>query len=128
MNFNDRQLRQPATFVESKGLILVENLQPTTTNRNENNPEITQHNNKDILNDDVKDIKEQENIDQDLLNEVTVRFLHYFDIYENMSLQNRNFNTQVIYNIKDIELKAINHVPTNFNENNLDEMSYGLLM
>ena len=58
MNFNDRQLRQPATFVESKGLILVENLQPTTTNRNENNPEITQHNNKDILNDDVKDIKE----------------------------------------------------------------------
>ena len=44
-----------------------------------------------------------------------------------MSLENRNFNTQVIYNINDIELKAINHVITNFIENNLDKMSLWLI-
>ena len=40
-----------------------------------------------------------------------------------MSLENINFNTQVIYNIKDTELKAINHVITTYIENNLNEMS-----
>ena len=40
-----------------------------------------------------------------------------------MSIENRNFNTQVIYNIKDIELEAINDVITTFVENNLDKMS-----
>ena len=39
-----------------------------------------------------------------------------------MSLENRNLNTQVIYNIKDIELKTINHVISNFIEN-LEKMS-----
>ena len=40
-----------------------------------------------------------------------------------MSLENINFNTQVIHNIKDTELKAINHVITTYIENNLNEMS-----
>ena len=40
-----------------------------------------------------------------------------------MSIDNRNFNTQVTYNIKDIELKAINDVIATFIENNLDKMS-----
>ena len=56
------------------------------------------------------DTTERKNIDQKLLDEINVRFLHYFDAYENMSLENRNFNTHVICNIKDIELKVINHV------------------
>ena len=63
--------------------------------------------NNDVLNDDVIDIRERENIDQNLLDEITVRFLHYFDVYESMSLGNRNFNTQVIYNIRETELEAI---------------------
>ena len=58
-----------------------------------------------------------------MLDEITVRFLHYFDVYENMSVENRNFNAQVIYNIKGIELKAVNHVMTTFIETNLDKMS-----
>ena len=58
-----------------------------------------------------------------MLDEITVRFLHYFDVYENMSVENRNFNTQVIYNIKAIELKAVNHVMTTFIETDLDKMS-----
>ena len=58
-----------------------------------------------------------------MLDEITVRFLHYFDVYENMSVENRNLNTQVIYNIKDIELKAINHVMTTFIGTDLDQMS-----
>ena len=58
-----------------------------------------------------------------MLDEITVRFLHYFDVYENMSVENRNFNTQVIYNIKGIELKAVNHVMTTFIETYLDKMS-----
>ena len=40
-----------------------------------------------------------------------------------MSLENINFNTEVICNIKVIQLKAINHVSTSFIENNLDKMS-----
>ena len=42
-NSNEKQLRQQAIFVESKGLILGTNLQPTTTNSNEDAPEITEH-------------------------------------------------------------------------------------
>ena len=109
-NFNEKKLRQKATFVESKGLMLETDLQPTTTNSNESAPEVTKHINTDVLNDYVTDITERENIDQKLLDEINVRFLHYFDAYENMSLENRNFNTHVICNIKDIELKVINHV------------------
>ena len=58
-----------------------------------------------------------------MFDEITVRFLHHLDVYENMSVENRNFNTQVIYNIKDIELKAINHVMTTFIGTDLDKMS-----
>ena len=126
-NFNEKQLRQQATFVESKGLKLETNLQPITTYSNENAPKIPKHINTDVLNDDVIDITERENIDQNLLDEITVRFLHYFNVYEIMSLENRNFNTQVIYNIKDIELKVINPVITNLIENNLDKMSLWLI-
>ena len=121
-NSNEKQMRKQATFVESEGLILETHLQPTTTNRNENSPEITELINTDVLNDDVIDITDRENIYQNLLDEITVRLLHYFDIYENMSLENKNLNTQVIYNIKDIELKTINHVISNFIEN-LEKMS-----
>ena len=71
-DFNEKQLRQRATFVKSKGLILETNLQPTTTNCNENTHEITEHITTDVLNDDVIDI------DQNLLDEITVRFLHFF--------------------------------------------------
>ena len=122
-NSNEKQMRKQTTFVESESLILETHLQPTTTNRNENSPEITELINTDVLNDDVIDITDRENIYQNLLDEINVRFLHYFDIYENMSLENRNLNTQVIYNIKDIELKTINHVISNFIENNLEKMS-----
>ena len=121
-NFNEKQLKQQVTFVESKGLILETNLQ-LTTNSNEKSSEITEHINTSVLNDDVTSITERKDIDQNLLDEVTVRFLYCFDVYENMSLQNRNLNTEVTYNIKDIELRATNHVITNFIENNLDKMS-----
>ena len=117
-NFNEKQLRQQATFAQSKGSIIETNLQ-LTTNSNENSPQISEHINTDVLNDDVTDITERENTDQNLLDEITVRFLYYFDVYENMSIENRNFNTQIIYSIKDIELKTINHVITNFIKNNL---------
>ena len=117
-NFNEKQLRQQATFAQSKGSIIETSLQ-LTTNCNENSPQISEHINTDVLNDDVTDITERENTDQNLLDEITVRFLYYFDVYENMSIENRNFNTQIIYSIKDIELKTINHVITNFIKNNL---------
>ena len=118
INFNEKQLRQQATFAQSKGSIIETNLQ-LTTNRNENSPQISEHINTDVLSDDVIDITERENTDQNLLDEITVRFLYYFDVYENMSIENRNFNTQIIYSIKDIELKTIDHVITNFIKNNL---------
>ena len=52
-NFTEKQLREQATFVESKGLILETNLQPTTTSSNESAAEVTKHVNTDVLNDDV---------------------------------------------------------------------------
>ena len=52
--------------------------------------------------------------------------LDFYTIYKNNS-ENRNFNTHVICNIEDIELKAINHLITNFIENNLDKMSLWLV-
>ena len=118
INFNEKQLRQQATFAQSKGSVIETNLQ-LTANRNENSPQISEHINTDVLSDDVIDITERENTDQNLLDEITVRFLNYFDVYENMSIENRNFNTQIIYSIKDIELKTIDHVITNFIKNNL---------
>ena len=59
-NSNEKQMRKQATFVESEGLILETHLQPTTTNRNENSPEITELINTDVLNDDVMDITDRE--------------------------------------------------------------------
>ena len=53
-------MRKQATFVESEGLILETHLQPTTTNRNETSPEITELINTDVLNDDVMDITDRE--------------------------------------------------------------------
>ena len=66
-NFNEKQLTQQGTFVESTGLILETNLRATTAIRNENTPEITEHINTDILNDDVIYITEREIIDENLL-------------------------------------------------------------
>ena len=82
-NFDEKQLKQQVTFVESKGLILETNLQ-LTTNSNEKSSEITEHINTSVLNDDVTIITERKDIDQNLLDEVTVRFLHCFDVYENV--------------------------------------------
>ena len=42
-NSNEKQLRQQAIFVESKSWMLGTNLQPATTNSNEDAPEITEH-------------------------------------------------------------------------------------
>ena len=101
-NFNEKQLRQQATFVESKGLVLETNLQPIITDidpdiSNENTAELAEDpNNSNVLPDELINITREENIDQTLLDEINIKFLHYFNVYENASLESRNFNTQVI--------------------------------
>ena len=106
MSFNERQPRQQATFVESKGLVLETNSLQITTNSSKSSSEVTKYFNTDLLKDHVIDIIERENIDQKLLDEINVRFLHYFDVNENISLENRYFNTHVLYTVADFDNSA----------------------
>ena len=113
--------------------MLETNLQPIVTdidpdNSNENTAELAEEpNNSNVLTDELINITREENIDQTLLDEINIKFLHYFNVYENASLESRNFNTQVIYNIKDEEWKAINHVIDNFIERNSDRITLWLI-
>ena len=101
--FNEKQLRQRASFVESKGLIL-------ETNLNENDEDSQQQTSIQTDEDITSNLENQTqsnkpndgNFDEDLLNDLKLKFLYYHNIYKNLPLKERNFDTPVNYNIKDL--------------------------
>ena len=48
------------------------------------------------------------NFDENLLNDLKLKFLYYHNIYKNFPLRERNFDTQVNYDIKEVELQLMN--------------------
>ena len=131
-SFNDKQLRQQATFVEKKGLL-------TTTRQGSN----TVAERAEIVLEAVPDAPESPenvctenasteqnadvNIDLNLVEEIKTKFTHFVSVYENKTLAQRNFKTQVIRHIKDHEWNAINYVIADFIDNNSDRMNLWLL-
>ena len=125
--FNEKQLRQQATFVEKKGLISTTNVtaeegqtnvQPDIDDRQEN-----------VYIPEIVNIESSvdENTDLILIEEIRNKFIHYVNTYENQTLAQRNFKTQVIYHIKDHEWKALNYVIAEFIDNNSERMNLWLL-
>ena len=113
--FNEKQLRQQATFVESKRLILETNLN--------NNDEHSQQQTSIQSDDDITSNLENQtqsnkpndgNFDENLLNDLKLKFLYYHNIYKNLPLRERNFDTQVNYNIKEVELQLMNRIIKDF--------------
>ena len=54
------------------------------------------------------------NFDENLLNDLKIKSLYYHDIYKNLSRRERNFDTQVNYNIKGVELQITNYIMKDF--------------
>ena len=123
-HFNEKQLRQQASFVEKKGLTLESNLRTDISNT-ESIPEIDEHPEEivhfDLESREIPHIDEP--IDQDLFNEIDNKFLHYFDIYKNVPLAQRNYLTPVTYAIKKGEWDVMNSVIHDFISSKLDEMN-----
>ena len=61
------------------------------------------------------------NFDENLLNDLQLKFLYYHNIYKNFSLRERNFDTQVNYNIKEVELQLMNFTIKDFMRARLHE-------
>ena len=55
-----------------------------------------------------------ENFDENLLNDLKLKFLYYHNIYKNLPLRERNFETQVNFNIKEVELQLMNRIIKHF--------------
>ena len=55
-----------------------------------------------------------ENFDENLLNDLKPKFSYYHSIYKNLPLRERNFDTQVNYNIKEVELQLMNCIIKDF--------------
>ena len=113
--FNEKQLRQPATFVESKGLILETNLN--------NNDEHSQQQTSIQTDEDITSNLENQtqrnkpndgNFNENLLNDLKLKFLYYHNIYNNLPLRERNFETQVNFSIKEVELQLMNRIIKDF--------------
>ena len=54
------------------------------------------------------------NFDENLLNDLKLKFLYYHNIYKNLPLRERNFETQVNFNIKEVELQLMNRIIKHF--------------
>ena len=51
---------------------------------------------------------------ENLLNDLKLKFLYYHNIFKNLPLRERNFDTQVNYNIKEVELQLMNCIIKDF--------------
>ena len=121
--FNKQQLRQQATYVVSKGLVLETHLQHSNElmeRHEENIKEVEFQLEIDTLEDEAENV---ENIDQNLVDEFKTKFLHYFSLYIDKKLSERNFNTPVITEVNDDEWKAINHVIDSFINERLTDIN-----
>ena len=113
--FNEKQLQQQATFVGSKALILETNL----NNNDEHSQQQTSiHTDEDMTSNLEIPMQSNEpndgNFDENLLNDLKIKSLYYHDIYKNLSRRERNFDTQVNYNIKGVELQITNYIMKDF--------------
>ena len=113
--FNEKQLQQQATFVEPKGLILETNL---NNNDKHSQQQKSIQTDEDITSNLENPTQSNEandgNFDKNLLSGLKLKFLYYHNIYKNLPLRERNFDTQVNYNIKEVELQLMNCIIKDF--------------
>lgn len=105
--FSEKQLQKQATFVESKSLILETNL---NDNGKPSQLKTSIPTDEDITpkleNPTQSNKQNDQNSDENLLNDLKLTILFY-GIYKNLLLRQRNFDIQVNYNIKRVELQWI---------------------
>ena len=105
--FNEKQLRQEATFVESKVLILETNL---NNNDGHSQQQTWIQTDEDITSNLKNPTQSNEpddgHFDENLLNDLKLKFLYRHNIYKN--IRERNFDTQENYNTKEIALQIMN--------------------
>ena len=117
-HFNEKQLRLQATRFEKRLVfdVVPEGEESTRADAaSQNTIEGSEIGVADEPCDIVPDVDaeiEEEHIDTELLEKLKCKFLQYFDIYKNRDLAERNFKTQVHYQIKDDEWNAMNKVYT----------------
>ena len=106
-------------FMVFEGLYLVKNknlIENSGTSFNNNDEHSQQETSIQIDEDITSNLENQTqsnkpndgNFDVNLLNDLKLKFLYYHNIYKNFPLRERNFDTQVNYDIKEVELQLMN--------------------
>ena len=108
-------MRQQATFVKSKGLISETNL----NNNDEHSQQQTSVQKDDYITSNLENQTQSNepndgNFDENLLNDLKLKFLYYHNIFKNLPLRETNIGTQVNYNIKEVELQLMNCIIKDF--------------
>ena len=123
-HFNEKQLRQQATFVAEKEAVLATNLEHVDTeNGNDTNLPNPNVSNQPTTS-EVKDREVDGNTsgnqyvcDESLLISLKTRLLFYIDKYKELPLEKREYECKVTYAIKEDEWSAINIVIREYIEN-----------
>ena len=116
---NEKQLRQQATFVEKKKLVLTPHLADVTEEgRNTLIEQVNANSTQNATVEDEQSIPIEENaIDQDLQDEIKKSFSEYYKKYYQLSVTQREYNCIIPQNITTQEFTTINKVITeHFNE------------
>ena len=135
-HFNEKQIRQQATRFEKKLTTFhdPEPTEPTENNEingdahldvippdqqvnvNENVLEISEGINEEFINAEI----EEETINIVLHEQLGEKFLLHYNVFKNRTLSQRNYKTQVVYNITAEEWTTINRIISTFMDDNAD--------
>ena len=131
-HFTLKQLRQQATFVASKSIILETNLADTTEgtsappreqlsppqnqHANDSNPTFTRDEHQN--NDNNSGSHFEFNVDESLLNDFQDRFHKFFNVYIKKPLEERNYDIKMLQKITKNESQILNYIIESFIKSN----------
>ena len=140
-HFTLKQLRQQATFVASKSIILETNLADTTEgtstppteqlslpqNQRANDSNLTFTRDEHQNNDSNSGSHFEFNVDESLLNDLQDRFHKCFNVYIKKPLEERNCDIKMLEKITKNEWQILNYIIESFSKSNCILMIYGIL-
>ena len=108
-HLNEKQLRQQATFVEKRKTVLSVNLETTAVEETAQN--IGEGHNLEYTGENIQNnTYVEKHVDEVLLSDVKTRFLTHYNKYDKLLISEREYNSNVVYNISTDEWNAINRV------------------
>ena len=134
-HFNEKQLRQQATFVEKRKLTLDTNIPPNPVSTNAGEETAIRDNleagipytREVTTNVNIETPLEDIIVDTELFENVNNKFTRYFNVYKTRTLAQRNYHTQGSYQVKDDVWKAINNAVSTFIDENTDDVDLWFL-